>query len=126
MNGPKYSRIPVDSSQVRVVGEEGPEGGPEDGGGHTHEDGGDEDVSRVEDEQLQDEEAVGERGEEEAGAGAQRRHQARGGQAGQSEGGVGHGGAAIQCIQHLGHLMDPYMRLELTLNSSPPCDEIEL
>lgn len=45
---------------------------------------------------MDDEEAVGEGGEEQAGAGPQLGHQAGGEQAGQGEGGVGEGGAAIK------------------------------
>ena len=45
---------------------------------------------------MDDEQAVGQGGEEQAGAGPQLGHQAGGEQAGQGEGGVGEGGAGIK------------------------------
>ena len=96
MNCPEDPGIPVDSSQVGIIGEESSQSCPEYRGGDTHKDGGDEDVDGVEDEQVDDEEAVGEGGEEQAGAGPQLGHQARREEAGQGEGGVGEGCAGIK------------------------------
>lgn len=53
---------------------------------------------------MDDEEAVGEGGEEQAGAGPQLGHQAGGEEAGQGEGGVGEGGAAIK---HVSRELEP-------------------
>ena len=96
MNGPEDPGIPVDSSQVGVVGQEGAESGPEQGGGDTDEDGGNVDEDGVENKQVDDEEAVGEGGEEHAGAGPELGHQAGRHQAGQAERDVGENCAAIK------------------------------
>ena len=127
MNCPEDPGIPVDSSRVGIIGEESSKSCPEYRGGDTHKDGGDEDVDGVEDEQVDDEEAVGEGGEEQAGVGPQLGHQAGGEEAGQGEGGVGEGGAAIKHgSPEILTTSRAYMRLELTLNSSPSSMAIEL
>ena len=96
MNCPEDPSIPVDSSQVGIIGEESSQSCPEYRGSDTHKDGGDEDVHGVEDEEMEDEDAVGEGGEEQTGAGPQLGHQAGREEAGQGEGGVGEGCAAIK------------------------------
>ena len=76
---------------------------------------------------MNDEEAVGEGGEQQAGVGPQLGHQAGGEQAGHGKGGVGEGGAAIKHgSPEILTTTRPYMRLELTLNSSPSSMAIEL
>ena len=76
---------------------------------------------------MNNEEAVGEGGEEQAGVGPQLGHQAGGEEAGQGEGGVGEGGAAIKHgSPEILTTSRAYMRLELTLNSSPSSMAIEL
>ena len=47
MNCPEDPGIPVDSSQVGIIGEESSKSCPEYRGGDTHKDGGDEDVHGV-------------------------------------------------------------------------------
>ena len=47
MNCPEDPGIPVDSSKVGIIGEESSKSCPENRGGDTHKDGGDEDVDGV-------------------------------------------------------------------------------
>ena len=127
MDGPEDARVPVDSPHVGVVGEEGAEGGPEDGRGHAHQHRGEEDVARVEEEEVRDVEGVGERGEEEGGPRAEPLHQGRRGEAGQREAQVDHHVAATHQLTSGHHLISPtHIRNGSTDNSWPISEAMEL